>query len=53
MADNEVQRPRSEMGCHPEHSEGSVALGTEMLRCAQHDKTDLACETSSSAPTGG
>ena len=31
--------------CHPEHirytqcklREGSVALGTEMLRCAQHD----------------
>jgi hypothetical protein len=22
--------------CHPERSEGSVALGREMLRCAQH-----------------
>ena len=33
--------------CHPEHirsaqcelCEGSVALGSEMLRCAQHDST--------------
>ena len=25
-------------GCHPERSEGSVALGSEMLSCAQHDK---------------
>jgi hypothetical protein len=23
--------------CHPERSEGSVAMGVEMLRCAQHD----------------
>ncbi len=23
--------------CHPERSEGSVAMGREMLRCAQHD----------------
>jgi hypothetical protein len=23
--------------CHPERSEGSVALGSEMLRYAQHD----------------
>src|SRR6266496_15977 len=24
--------------CHPERSEGSLALGREMLHCAQHDK---------------
>jgi hypothetical protein len=24
--------------CHPERSEGSVALGSEMLRCTQHDR---------------
>ncbi len=27
--------------CHPERSEGSVAMGTEMLRCAQHDRAAL------------
>jgi lipase len=25
--------------CHPERSEGSVSMGTEMLRCAQHDSS--------------
>ena len=29
-----INRP---LPCHPEQSEGSVALGSEMLRCAQHD----------------
>ena len=29
-----INRP---LHCHPERSEGSVALGREMLRCAQHD----------------
>ncbi len=24
-------------GCHAERSEASVAMGCEMLRCAQHD----------------
>jgi hypothetical protein len=24
--------------CHAERSEGSVAIGNEMLRCAQHDR---------------
>jgi|GraSoi2013_100cm_1033763.scaffolds.fasta_scaffold03337_3 hypothetical protein len=24
--------------CHPERSEGSVAIGSEILRCAQDDK---------------
>ena len=27
--------------CHAERSEGSVALGSEMLRCAQHDSPDM------------
>src|SRR5713226_8655909 len=39
-------------GCHPERSEGSVSMGTEMLplhyaqgfgSCAQHDITGFAC----------
>jgi len=29
-----IHRPQH---CHPERSEGSVVLGREMLRCAQHD----------------
>jgi len=29
------------LACHPERSEGSVALGVEMLRCAQHDRAVL------------
>jgi hypothetical protein len=28
---------KSTLHCHPERGEGSVALGSEMLRCAQHD----------------
>ena len=27
--------------CHPERSEGSVSMGKEMLRCAQHDSSEL------------
>jgi hypothetical protein len=27
--------------CHPERSEGSASIGTEMLRCAQHDNVAL------------
>jgi hypothetical protein len=30
-----IHRP---LHCHPERSEGSVAMGSEMLRCAQHDR---------------
>src|SRR5215470_1161961 len=29
------------MFCHPERSEGSLSMGKEMLRCAQHDSTTL------------
>jgi len=25
--------------CHPERSEGSLSMGREMLRCAQHDNS--------------
>jgi hypothetical protein len=33
------------MECHPERSEGSLAMGREMLRCAQHDRAgDLVVE---------
>ena len=28
---------------HPERSEGSVAIGSEMLRCAQHDRAGPCC----------
>jgi len=37
------------MFCHPERSEGSIAIGREMLRCAQHDRTGFDWEKSSSA----
>src|SRR5256712_14131175 len=30
----------------PPRSEGSVSMGTEMLRCAQHDRTGFDCENS-------
>ena len=30
--------PAASPDCHPERSEGSIALGSEMLRCAQHDR---------------
>ena len=30
--------PAASPDCHPERSEGFVALGSELLRCAQHDK---------------
>jgi hypothetical protein len=29
------------MFCHPERSEGSLSMGKEMLRCAQHDSTEF------------
>ncbi len=35
----EEQMDAASRRCHPERSEGSVALGMEMLRCAQHDST--------------
>src|SRR3989442_1597798 len=35
------------MCCHPERSEGSVSMGREMLRCAQHDRTGFGRENSS------
>jgi hypothetical protein len=48
-ADDAFYQPRSGMVCHPEHirsaqcklREGSLAMGKEMLRCAQHDSTDF------------
>jgi len=30
--------PAASPDCHPERSEGSIALGSEMLRCAQGDR---------------
>ena len=29
--------PAGSPDCHPERSEGSIAIGRQMLRCAQHD----------------
>ncbi len=40
-ADNEVYQAPSVIVCHPERSEGSVSMGTEILRFAQDDKTDF------------
>ncbi len=35
---NREDRPvTAALACHPERSEGSSSMGTEMLRCAQHD----------------
>ncbi len=39
--DNEFSQPRSGMLCHPERSEGSHSMGTEILRCAQDDSAGL------------
>jgi hypothetical protein len=33
-----INRP---LHCHAERSEGSVTLGSEMLRCAQHDRAGI------------
>ncbi len=39
---NRSYRPvTAALACHPERSEGSLAMGKEMLRCAQHDSTDF------------
>ncbi len=40
------------MCCHPERSEGSGSRGTEILRCAQDDRTEVDCYNSSSRPGG-
>ncbi len=40
-ADYDFYQPRSGMCCHPERSEGSLSMGKELLRCAQHDRTDF------------
>jgi hypothetical protein len=32
--------------CHPERSEGSISPGTEILRCAQDDRTGSGCSRS-------
>src|SRR5947208_11998032 len=34
-------RSKPGVSCHPERSEGSVAMSREMLRCAQHDSAVL------------
>jgi hypothetical protein len=39
-ADNDFFQSRSVQGCHPERSEGSDALSTEILRYAQDDTLD-------------
>jgi hypothetical protein len=46
--DNEFSQARSGMYCHPERSEGSLSMGTEMLRFAQHDNFGVGRYNSSS-----
>src|SRR6266496_871702 len=48
-ADNEFSPPPSVQHCHPERSEGSLAMGTEMLRSAQHDRISFGWENSLSS----
>src|SRR5712691_5960434 len=57
-ADNEFSPPPSVQHCHPERmsrsperseGEGSLSMGTEMLRPAQHDRTGFGWENSLSA----
>src|SRR6266853_1374366 len=44
-----MHQPKMPLHCHPERSEGSVALGSELLRgvyterseCAQHDSAEM------------
>jgi len=49
----EFSQPTSVMFCHPERSEGSISMGREMLRCAQHDSTGSENENSPSRPYEG
>src|SRR6266566_1615170 len=42
----ELSHPTSVKCCHPERSEGSLSTGAEMLRFAQHDRTDLVRQNS-------
>jgi hypothetical protein len=39
------------LACHPERSEGSVALCIEMLRCTQHDTFPFASKAKHLCPT--
>jgi hypothetical protein len=43
-------REPSRVACHPERSEGSRSMGSQMLRCAQHDTTGFGRSSSLSAP---
>jgi hypothetical protein len=37
MTFNDQDRESSRVACHPERSEGSRSMGSQMLRYAQHD----------------
>jgi hypothetical protein len=41
-------REYSRVACHAERSEGALAMGSQMLRCAQHDMTGFGRSSSSS-----
>ena len=41
IADNDFSQPPSGKCCHPERSEGSGSMSSQMLRFAQHDETRL------------
>jgi len=41
---NREYRPATAtLTCHPERSEGSLSMGAELLRVAQHDITGFGC----------
>jgi hypothetical protein len=39
MKFNDQDRESSRVACHPERSEGSRSMGSQMLRYAEHDTT--------------
>ena len=49
MIFNTQDRAYSRVACHPERSEGSLAMASQMLRCAQHDTTGIGRSSSLSA----
>ena len=43
-------RSYSRVACHPERSEGSLSMDSQMLRYAQHDTTGFGRSSSSMRP---
>ena len=46
---NDQDRESSRVACHPERSEGSRSMGSQMLRYAEHDTTGFGRYSSLSA----